>query len=161
MARDPAEFLAAARQFEQDAEINLRDLGIALLLEFFAAPLLIFINYTPLLRRRIFDWKPQLAMIHAMMPEGGSVVDEALERIGRGIDRRRLIRQRIDRMAITIRLAVVLAYISILLAVILAPSTMMRFAMIGGWLIATVLAMLICVQDQHRRLRGGLRRDPG
>jgi hypothetical protein len=154
------ELLAAVRQFEQDAEINLRDLGIALLLEFFAAPFLIFTNYIPLLRRRIFDWKPQLAAIQTMMAPGTNV-DEALVGIGRGVDRRRRVRRRIDRLAIIIRVAAVLTHIGILLAIIRSPSTTMRFAMLGGWLIAITLAMLACVRDQHWRLRGGLRRDPG
>jgi len=152
------EFLSAAKRFEQDAEISLYDLGIALLLEYFAAPLLVFTGYQPLLRRPP-AWESEIARLcelsYRLLPNA-TVMDEALSRIGHGLDRRRLMTFKINRMAIAIRCIVVLTHIGILLAV-LCTSPWIG----GGWLFAMAMAMVVCLKDHHWSPRGGFRRNPG
>ena len=150
------EFLSAAKRFEQDAQISLYDLGVALMLEYFAAPLLIFTRYQPLLRRPP-TWEAEMARLRQLsstMPP--AAMEEALVLIGRGLDQRRQTAIKVYRLAIAVRCLVAMGHIGIVLtALFMAPW------LIGGWLFAMTVTMVVCLKDHHWSPRGGFRRSPG
>jgi len=158
-----SDYLLAVRRFEQGPEISMFDLGAGVLLEYFAGPLLIFTSYMPLLQRDIMPpWAPEIMRLNELAPPADHPdVADANVRIGRGLDRRLHLLQTINHVAIGVRVAVIMAYIGILLASFGASSYARMFAILGGWFFAMLVAMVVCLSDQHWRARGGLRRDPG
>lgn len=158
-----SEYLLAVKRFEQGPEISMSDLGAGVLLEYFAAPLLIFTTYVPLLQRSIIPpWQPEIAQLNELAPTSDHPeMDDATVRIGRGLARRHGLLRKINRMAVNVRVAVMMAYIAILLASFGASSYARMFVLLGGWFFAMLVAMVVCLNDGHWSARGGFRRNPG
>jgi len=158
-----SDYLLAVRRFEQGPEISMFDLGAGVLLEYFAGPLLIFTAYKPLLQRDIVPpWAPEIILLNELAPPADHPDrNDANIRIGRGLDRRLHLLHMINRVAIGVRVAVIMAFIGILLASFSASSYERMFAILGGWFFAMVVAMIVCLSGQHWRARGGFRRNPG
>ena len=159
------EFLAFARHFEETSRhpINLFDLGIALLLEDFAGPLLALTRYAPLRERRLLGpLDPEVKNVLAGV-DVDAVDEESLILIGQGLSHRYQTMLRANRLALLARGVVLVVYTTLSMAIILAPSMLRAAAILGGWLFAIALAMVACRCNWHWRPRGapGLRRDPG
>ena len=159
------EFLTVARHFEAKSrhEINLFDLGIALVLEDFASPLLALTRYSPLRERRLL--RPLDAEVQNLLTgvDVDSANEEALVLIGQGLTHRYQTMLRANRLALLARGVVLVVYTTLSMAIILAPSMLRAAAILGGWLFAIVLAMVTCRWNWHWRPRAapGLWRDPG
>ena len=159
------EFLAAARRFEASCqEINLLDLGIALLLEDFAAPMLVVTRYVRLRDRQIMGpIDPELESIAAgiILPDAAAQDPEALELIGRGLEHRYRLMRNVNRVGLLVRSISLLGYLSVCMAIILGPNMQHAAAILGGWLFAVSLAMIVCLCNWHWRPRAGLRGGSG
>jgi hypothetical protein len=159
------EFLTIARQFEAKSrhEINLFDLGIALLLEKFARPLLAFTNYTPLAKRQLMspvipEVQNMLSGVTPLEAEQG----EALELIGRGLAHRHLLMTRSNLIGFLVSAGVLVTYGVFGAAVALSTSLSHAVMILGGWLSAMAFTMVVCRRNWHWRPRAkpGVRGGP-
>ena len=158
------DFLAAARDFEARSrrEINLLDLGIALLLEDFAAPMLVLTRHIPLRARQIIS--PVASDVENMLAtiDPAETTDpEALELLGRGLEHRYRLMVRANRISVLAHGVALAVYFAVCAAIIFAPNVRRAAAILGGWLFATTLAMIVCRCDWHWRPRAGIRGGSG
>ena len=161
-----SELLTIARRFAASSrhEINLRDLGIALLLEEFASPALALTTYIPLRSREIMGpVSPDLQTILA----GAELAEvernpEALELIGQGLAHRYRLMLLANRIGLLARAGAWLLYVAICMAIVLAPDVEHAAAILGGWLSALAFTMVVCHRNWHWRPRdrAGVRGSP-
>ena len=160
------EFLTIARRFEAKSrhEINLLDLGIALLLEKFSQPFLALTHYTPLAERQLMS--PVIPEVQNLL-SGVTPIEaeqsEAMELIGLALSHRYRLMTRSNLIGFLVSSGVLVTYGVLGMSVALASSLSHAVMILGGWLSAMAFTMVVCRQNWHwrprarPRVRGGPR----
>lgn len=179
------EFLIAAKEFNEDARrsVNLFDVGVALLLEFFSLPVLRFTKYQPLKDRALIhpvsialgrlkqaapdavaarlDRLDDLGQLQSDLPEFA----EALTLIGQGLGQRHRTIRLVNKVALALMLGVIALYAGVVAAIGRAVVTWNVAHLLGTiviFLLALMFATGVCLTNRHWRApRGGFRGDSG
>lgn len=143
--------ISAAKQFLDESRhpINFYDLGVALLLEFFATPVLRNTPYVPLRKRQLLpSWQEQVARLTDRHDP------KVQEIIGHALMLRHDIEQRMNRVSRRMLLCAILLYVMVVWAAVHADDFLHFAEVLGGWSIAIGLATIICLTNRHWRQRG-------
>jgi len=179
------QFWIAARRFgDVPRRLNLYGLWVALFLEFFAWPILRFLPYMPLRKRRLL---PDLATefrgwVLAHVPEAilpiddpptgsdeqvllawvianfhGEQADLFLELIGKGLQVRLTQRHKEMHHANVVAILALLSGLLAHLFVVIGIAMSGLFSLLAPWIDAMLFATIICVSDRHWRPRRDFR----
>lgn len=142
-------FLAAARRFAEMPRICMIDLVIALVLEFFAWPLLCLTSYVPLKARKVMP--PINQELDALLSEADEAWQhdpQILELIGCGLVQRRKEMHRANRLALMVFIGIMVLN-CLLVYGIVTSSFLGGSVLTVGWFCAMAFATLICVNNRH------------